>query len=332
MSYHIHLLESQQSFEAAAGETVLDGALRANVQMAHDCRFGGCATCRVRLVEGAVAYDEYPMGLTPEEEAEGFALACQARPTSDLVISTARPGEPCAEPARHTAVIRNIAPLSADVVHLTLELPQAETLDYRPGQYLKIFTGDGIARSFSMASVPRDRTVDLHVRRIPGGYFTERLLASLRSDDRLDVELPLGGFYFRKDDYRPLVMVATGTGLAPIKSILESLMDDPDCPPVSLYWGMRTAADLYMHEQIQAWGARLYDFQYVPVLSRADEAWSGRRGHVQHAVAADLPDLSEHAIYLCGSPDMIRDARETFLALGASGAHIYADSFTFQRS
>ena len=154
----------------------------------------------------------------------------------------------------------------------------------------------------------------------------------LRAGDTLEVELPHGSFSLRKEDYRPLLMVATGTGLAPIKSMLESLMDDPDCPPVWLYWGMRSAADLYLHDEIARWGERLYDFQYVPVLSRADEGWQGRRGYVHDAVAADLSDLSEHAIYLCGSPNMIRDAKQTFMVLGAQSPFIYADGFTFQHA
>jgi CDP-4-dehydro-6-deoxyglucose reductase len=125
-------------------------------------------------------------------------------------------------------------------------------------------------------------------------------------------------------------MVATGTGLAPVKAILESLMDDPDCPPVWLYWGAQTEANLYLHDEIQQWGARLYEFQYVPVLSRPADGWAGRRGYVQHAVCEDFADLSEHSVYLCGSPAMISDARRHFVAKGASIEHLYADSFTFQ--
>lgn len=330
--YRIHVLDSQQSFEVGADESVLDGALRARVNLAHECTFGGCGTCRIKLVEGEVAYEEFPMGLTPEEAAEGYALACQARPCSDLVISGARADEACAEPQRHVARVVLCEPLSADVFHLQLVLPDDMTADYRPGQYLRIHLDDGSTRSFSMASVPDSNRVDLHVRRIPGGRFTDQLIAQLKCDDTLEVELPLGNFFYRSQDYRPLLMVVTGTGLAPVKSILESLMADPDCPPVSLYWGGRQPTDLYLHQQIASWGERLYEFQYIPVLSRAGHDWTGRRGYVQQAVAEDFPDLSEHAIYLCGSPDMIRDAKQLFLDMGASAAHMYTDSFTFQRS
>jgi CDP-4-dehydro-6-deoxyglucose reductase len=330
MSYRIQIAETQQVFLVERGETLLQAAGRSNIALPHDCQLGGCGTCRIRLLDGQVRYEEEPFGLAPDEASAGYALACQAQPLGDLVISTAREDEVCAEPVRHRAVVQAVRPLSADVLHVALEVPDAGSLDYRPGQYLKLVAADGRARSFSMASVPGAGRVDLHVRRIPGGAFTDGILPRLKAGDAIDVELPLGTFFYRAKDYRPLLMVATGTGLAPIKAILESLMDDPDCPPVSLYWGMRRPEDLYLHADIPAWAERLYDFQYVPVLSRAGEGWRGRRGHVHDAALADLGDLSEHAIYLCGSPNMIRDARAAFIAHGASPNHLYADSFTFQ--
>ncbi|NYI02482.1 2Fe-2S iron-sulfur cluster-binding protein [Cupriavidus plantarum] len=333
MSYRIHVIETQATFEVNEGESVLDGALRSGVCLAHECTFGGCGTCRVQIVEGAVAYDEFPMALTEEEAATGAALACQARPTADLVLSVARDGGVDIPAQRVTATVREVGWLGPDVAHLRMQLPDDVPVQYAPGQYMKILLDDGTHRSFSMASAPRGNEVDFHVRRIAGGRFTATRLPSLQPGDRLEVEVPHGSFSLRKEDYRPLLMIATGTGLAPIKSMLESLMDDPDCPPVSLYWGARTLEDLYLHHEIaSAWGERLYDFQYVPVLSRAGDDWQGRRGHVQDAVCQDHGDLSEHAIYLCGSPNMIRDARQTFASLGAQTPFIYADGFTFQHA
>jgi CDP-4-dehydro-6-deoxyglucose reductase len=282
------------------------------------------------VVEGTVGYeDELPMGLTEEEAEAGYALACQARPTTDLVISVERTAA-CSAPTRLRASVEEVCAMGPDVTRLRLRLPDDAGLVYLPGQYMNVQLEGGRHRSFSMASKPGGNSVDFHVRRIPGGVFTDRQLASLCGGSALEVELPLGNFRLHAEDYRPLVMVATGTGLAPIKSMLESLMGDEDCPPVSLYWGMRTEADLYLHDEIQGWAEHLYEFQYVPVLSRASDSWTGRRGYVQDAVLADLPDLSEHAIYLCGSPHMIADAKQAFLARGASMDHLYADSFVFQ--
>ncbi|MWL90671.1 2Fe-2S iron-sulfur cluster-binding protein [Cupriavidus sp. SW-Y-13] len=330
MSHRVEIAETQQVFMVAPGESVLDAALRSGVDLAHECTFGGCGTCRVRVVQGSVSYEDFPMGLSEAEAADGYALACQARPDGDLVLSTAREASNLAPARRTTTTVRAVSPLGPDVLHLQLALPDDEPFDFAPGQYLKVLLEDGTHRSFSMASAPNGNVVDFHVRQIANGRFTSQQLPRLHAGDTLDVEIPHGSFSLHKEDYRPLLMVATGTGLAPIKSMLESLMDDPDCPPVWLYWGMRTAADLYLHEEIASWGERLYDFQYVPVLSRGDDTWHGRRGYVHDAVAADLGDLSEHAIYLCGSPNMIHDAKQTFMALGAQVPFLRADGFTFQ--
>ncbi|MDE1005718.1 MAG: FAD-binding oxidoreductase [Paraburkholderia fungorum] len=332
MSYQIQVLETGACFAAEHDESLLSAALRANVALAHDCQFGGCGTCRIKVLGGTLDYEEFPLGLTPEEADAGFALACQARPRSDMVIGTGHVGTPASEPARHTARISGIRALSRDVTHLTLMLPAEAALRYRPGQYMNVLLEDGSGRSFSMASAAEGGQIDFHVRKIPGGHFTDRVIAGLKVGDSLEVELPLGTFRLHAEDYRPLLMVATGTGLAPLKAMLESLMDDPDCPPVSLYWGGRTSADLYFHDEIAQWAQRLYEFRYVPVLSRADERWAGRRGYVQHAVCDDYADLSEHAVYLCGSPAMIADAKRAFISQGASIDHLYADSFTFQHA
>ena len=331
MGFRVEVLETGQVFEADEGESVLEAATRQEVALRHECTFGTCGTCRVKLVEGSVRYDEQPMALSPEEEAQGFALMCQARVTSPLVISSARVLPIVAEPSRHLAVVRDVRPLTREVLHLKLEIPGLAAAAWRPGQYMNVHLADGSHRSFSMASVPASGVIDFHVRQIEGGRFTGAQLAGMRAGDALEIEFPLGPFGLHKADYRPLLMVATGTGIAPIKSMLESLLDDEECPPVWLYWGMRTEADLYLDAVFRAWQGRLYEFEYAPVLSRADVRWQGRRGHVQQAVLADLPDLSEHSIYLCGSPSMIDDAKAEFAARGAQLDHMHADAFTFQQ-
>jgi CDP-4-dehydro-6-deoxyglucose reductase, E3 len=328
MSHRVRL-PAGECFEVSAGETVLEAALRSGVALAHDCQLGGCGTCRVRLIEGAVDYDEWPFALTEQEAGAGFALMCQARPQSDLVIEPALSLEALPPPERHTAVIRTLGAISPQVEHLVLEIPSNPALTYRPGQHMNVVLDDGTTRSFSMASAPRDGLVDFHIRRLDGGRFTDRRLAAARPGDALEVEIPCGSFVYHREDDRPLLMVATGTGLAPIKAMLEGLMDDPDCPPVSLYWGARSVADLYLHDAIPAWGERLHDFNYVPVLSRAS-APRCRSGHVQDAIVADFDDLSEHAIYLCGSPMMIADALPAFLDRGATREHIYTEGFIVQ--
>jgi CDP-4-dehydro-6-deoxyglucose reductase len=214
---------------------------------------------------------------------------------------------------------------------LTLQLPQDVQVQFRPGQYLNILFEDGRARSFSMANADAAQgRIELHVREVEGGRFTQACLPALKAGDELLLELPLGVFYWRERDWRPMVMVATGTGIAPIKAILESLLDKDDCPPVSLYWGMNRPEDLYLAQEIESWANRLCEFRFVPVLSHADESWQGARGYVQQQVCRDEPDLSEHAIYLCGSPVMIEQARGLFKEHGANEQFMYADAFNFQ--
>lgn len=331
MAYRVQILETGQAFMVAPDESVLQAAERASVRLPHECTFGGCGTCRIKLAEGAVDYEEFPMALTPEEAAQGYALACQARPRSDLCISVANPRQ-FAEPRRLDATVHRIAALCDDVIHLTLALPPDTPLDYAPGQYMNVVLPDGATRSFSMASAPAGNLVDLHVRRIPGGRYTDQWLGQARPGAALEIEAPLGVFGYHEEDWRPMIMMATGTGIAPIKAILESLLDNDDCPPVTLYWGMRTEADLYLREQIEGWAGRLYEFNFVPVLSRAGADWRGRRGHVQQAVLADHGDLSEHAFYLCGAPAMVSEATTLLAGRGASLDHVYADSFTFQHA
>ena len=331
MAYRVHILETEQAFDVEAGESVLQAAQRSAVKLPHECTFGGCGTCRIKLESGAVQYDEFPMALTPEEAGQGYALACQARPTGDLCISVASSRQTFPEPRRMPATIHRIDAWCDDIIHLTLALPD-EGLDYVPGQYMNVVLPDGETRSFSMASAPAGKLIDFHVRRIPGGRYTDQWLSQASAGAPLQIEAPLGVFSYHEEDWRPLIMMATGTGIAPIKAILESLLDNEDCPPVTLYWGMRTEADLYLRDEIESWAGRLYEFTFVPVLSRAGADWQGRRGYVQQAVMEDHEDLSEHAFYLCGAPDMIHEAKSLLAARGASLEHMYSDSFTFQHA
>lgn len=326
-AHRIRVAGTDVAFEARPGETVLAAATRAGVRLPHSCTIGGCGSCRVKLASGAVDYEFAPPALSAGEAAAGFALACQARPLGDLEIEV--PARTLAPPTVQPALVTALEPLGADVLHLQLVLPELDALDFVPGQHMDILVPGVGRRSFSMASAPQGNAVDFHVRRIAGGRFTTALGATVQPGDLLEVEIPLGGFAFHAEDEREVVMVATGTGLAPLKSMLESLFDHPDCPPVALYWGGRAASDLYLDAQVREWGGRLFEFRYVPVLSRAPGgAATGR--YVQHAVLGDLPDLSEHSVYLCGSPAMIAGAKQAFLGAGARAERLYADGFHFQ--
>ena len=330
MTSSVRIAQSDQTFDVADHESILDGALRAGVKLPHECTFGGCGTCRVKIHEGAVHYDEFPMALTEEEHDAGYALACQARCSGNVVIEPCAAGIEFPPTVRVSATVSDVQRLTPEITRLVMALPDDVDVQYVPGQYMNIVLPDGSTRSFSMASARLpDNQVDFHIRHIPGGYFTSSVVSGLRPGDTLQLDIPLGTFCYRSDDWRPMIMAATGTGIAPLRAILESLLDNEDCPPITFYWGMRTEADLYAAKEMASWASRLYEFNFIPVLSRPSEAWQGRRGYVQDAVAQDHEDLSEYAFYLCGSPDMIAQAQRMFCDKGADIDYIYSDSFTF---
>lgn len=323
----VTLAESGETFCVEPHETILAAALNAGVDLAHECKTGFCGSCRIRLLDGEVAYDEEPLGLSEEERGCGFALACQARARMNLKISAELTPMGRPEPEEIVSEVVAVTRVCDDIVRLRLR-PEGAMPAFQPGQYINVVTESGATRSFSIASAPSEGEIDLHIRVIPGGMYTDGVLQDMTPGTRVNLHGPHGLFRLRSEDFRPLLLVATGTGIAPLRAMLAALKDDPDAPPVALYWGMREERELYLAEEIAALGAELEDFSFVPVLSRAPDG-THRTGYVQDAVLADLPDLSEHAIYLCGSPDMIAQARRRFIEAGASVNHIYADSFHF---
>ena len=331
IAYQALISETKEKFEVLEGETILEAALRANVQIAHQCQIGMCSTCRIKLEFGSVKYGDQPDLLSPEEIAAGYVLSCQAQPTSDLVFHAERRLPPCSSPREYKARISQLELIALDVYKLTICLEDRHELVYRAGQYANFMIGNNCYRSFSMASNNEFSQIEFFIENVPGGLFTDRMLSQLNSGDELRVELPFGSFAHHDDDYMPVIIAATGTGIAPIKSMIETMSENPDCPPVSLYWGVRTEADLFLRD-IEVWSKKLEDFTYIPVLSQPSKSWSGRVGYVQDRVTEDFSDLSEYAIYLCGSAAMIDDAKKAFIKLNANISHLYSDAFNFQES
>ena len=333
MAYQVEVVETGVVFDVNPEERILEAAARQGIKIYSDCQFGGCGTCRIKVVQGSVHYEDdfLPMSLSEEEHAEGFAAACQAFAAENIKISLANHLDTLPETHSMSLEVVAVQALCPGVRELRLRGPQLAQTTYLPGQYLNILLSDGRTRSFSMAGATAvEAEVRLFIREIEGGQFTQRILPSLEPAQVVQVEMPLGTFYYRERDWRPMVFIATGTGIAPIRAILESLLDNEDCPPIHLYWGMRTEADLYLQAELEAWAPRLSDFEFTPVLSLPHVDWQGRVGYVQDAVATDYPDASEHAFYLCGAPAMIEDAISKLKMAGANPDFIYADAFTFQ--
>lgn len=335
MAYQISLQPGDHHFSAEPGQTVLEAAQAAGLLLPHGCRDGACGSCKGRVLAGEVDYGHATDDALPAaERSAGYALFCCARPRSDLVLearNVVRAGDiPVKKlPGR----VQKLELLAPDVMRIELKLPASEPFRFRAGQYIDIVLADGGRRSFSIANPPQDAgRLELHVRRIDGGRFTAHVFETMKERDILRFEGPLGSFWLREDSARPIVMVAGGTGFAPIKGIIEYAIAIGLRRPITLYWGARDRAGLYLDALARSWEGMLPDFRYIPVLSDppAGEAWDGRRGLVHQAVLEDFADLSGHEAYVCGAPVMVDVARHSFTAeRGLAADAFFADAFTF---
>lgn len=298
----------------------------------YGCRNGACGSCKGRVVEGTVDHGLSQETALPAADRErGMALFCQARPASDLVIECREIGAVKDIPVKILPCrVQALEKLAPDVMRIRLRLPASERLQFLAGQYIDILLKDGTRRSLSLANPPHDDgLLELHLRNY-GGPFSTHVFTQMKEKDILRFEGPLGSFHLREDSDKPAVLVAGGTGFAPIKAIIEHAIHHGIKRPLLLYRGARQAADLYLRELPETW-QREHGIRYVPVLSESvdGDGWQGRRGLVHEAVMADLPDLSGHEVYACGAPAMIEAAKRDFIArCGLPESAFHADAFT----
>ncbi|MEF2267456.1 CDP-6-deoxy-delta-3,4-glucoseen reductase [Janthinobacterium sp. LS2A] len=334
MTFQITVQPSGHQFSCEADETVLSAAIRAGVGLPYSCKSGACSSCKGKIVSGNVQHKPYqPRSLTEDEAAAGYSLLCCAVPQGDLVVQAREVAGSSDYPIKkmpsRVTTIEKVAP---DVVVLTLQLPASERLNYRAGQYIEIMLRDNKRRSYSMASAPVEGgPVSLHIRHMPGGLFTDQVFGTMKERDILRFEGPMGTFFLREDSDKPVVLLASGTGFAPLKAIVEHMINEQSPRPITLYWGGRRPHDLYMDALCRQWAADLPQFTYVPVVSDAlpEDAWEGRTGFVHQAVIADLPDMSAYQVYACGAPIVVESANRDFVQLCQLPAdEFYADAFT----
>ena len=329
--HSIILQPSGLQFSVEEGETVLAAALRQGFVLPYGCKSGACGSCKGRIVSGTVDYGTYQRKALPDEEkAKGRALFCQAKPLSDLVlearaIGAAKDIQIKTLPCR----IQRMERAADDVMILSLKLPANEKLNFLAGQFVEFLLKDGSRRSFSIANAPHDaELLQLHVRHVKGGQFTDHVFGKMKERDILRFEGPLGTFFLREESQKPIVFVASGTGFAPIKAVIEHMQHKGIQRPATLYWGGRRPKDLYLEALARTW-----PLKYVPVISDAlpEDSWSGRTGFVHRAVMEDFPDLSGHQVYACGVPIMVDSARRDFVEqCKLPEDEFYADSFTTQ--
>ena len=322
-----------RTFAVAAGETVLGAALRAHLNLPHSCKRGSCASCRARLISGEISYPAGPPAALASGAVDpGEVLLCQAVPKSDLVVE-ARDVRRISDvttqslPCRVTALER----LAPDVMRVLLRLPAVARFRYLAGQYLDVMLADGRRRSFSIATPPHDaKRLELHVRRVAGGDFSAFVFDAMAPGTLLSIEGPLGQFAYR-EHAGPAILVAGGTGFAPIKAILRHVLEQGSRRPLILYWGARRTVDLYEAAWIRAMAARYRTLTFVPVLSETASADSGglRTGWVHEAVLADHPSPAGFEVYAAGPPAMIEAIRSSFPRHGLPPEALHFDSFDY---
>jgi CDP-4-dehydro-6-deoxyglucose reductase len=271
--------------------------------------------------------------LSAEEEAGGYVLTCCAVPQSDVVLESRQVTDESAFPVKKMpSRVASLEKVSHDVMVVKLQLPANDTMRYHAGQYIEFILRDGARRSYSMANAPHNGPgVELHIRHMPGGKFTDHVFTAMKEKEILRVEGPFGSFYLREDSDKPIILLASGTGFAPIKALIEYLQFKGSSRPATLYWGGRRPADLYMDAWVKARMAEMPQLTYVPVISNAlpEDNWTGRTGFVHKAVMEDHPDLSGFQVYACGAPIVVDSARAEYsAACKLPPEEFYADSFT----
>jgi CDP-4-dehydro-6-deoxyglucose reductase, E3 len=332
--FQVTVQPSGRSFSANEGEAILQAAIRQGIGLPYGCKDGACGSCKTRKLEGSVTHGAHQSkALSAEEEAGGLILTCCAVPHTDVVLESRQVTDESAFPIKKMpSRVTTLEKVSHDVMVLKLQLPANDTLRYHAGQYVEFILRDGARRSYSMANAPHNGPgVELHIRHMPGGKFTDHVFNAMKEKEILRVEGPFGSFYLREDSDKPMILLASGTGFAPIKALIEHLQFRSSTRPATLYWGGRRPGDLYMDAWVQARLAEMPNLKYVPVVSNAlpEDNWTGRTGFVHKAVMEDFPDLSGHQVYACGAPVVVDSARADYTAhCQLPAEEFYADSFT----
>lgn len=334
MNHSVEIFPSLKQFECSPDDTILNAALRAGLVLPYGCKNGACGSCKAELIAGEVDYGTYQSrALTEEERVRGKVLTCCSKPLGNIQLQVRElQGVGDIPIKKMPCRLMELTFAAPDVAVLKLQLPANEVLQFKAGQYIEFLLKDGSRRSYSMANAPfEEQGLELHIRHMPGGLFTDHVFSVMKVREILRFEGPQGTFFLREDSKKPVVLLASGTGFAPMKSILLQAFHKHIDREFVLYWGGRKREDLYMLDVAEAWMQAHSNFRVVPVLSEPTSAcgWQGRTGFVHHAVMQDFPDLSAHQVYACGAPIVVNSAQQDFVGqCGLPAEEFYADSFT----
>jgi len=316
-----------KKFIADSNETLLDAALRANVVLEHSCKTGRCGSCKSQVISGSTLAVMDESGLTPAEKLAGWILTCTRSAIDDVKLAVEDLSDFKLNPAKtYPSRIQSLEKLTPDVLKVVLRLPPQQVIDYRAGQYIDVIGPRAIRRSYSVANASSDeKCIELHIRQVLNGAMSKYWFEQAKPNDLLRLHGPLGTFFLRDVAELDLILMATGTGMAPIKALLESLKEVPQARKpcsVHVFWGGRILDDLYLNP------AELGVLcNYTPVLSRADSKWQGVHGYVQQAVLAAKINLAKARVYACGSSAMIDSTRFQLINAGLEPGNFYSDAF-----
>jgi len=330
MSHHISITPSAQGFDSNDSEPLLESALKAGLNFPYGCRNGFCGACRGKITQGESQYpkDYQPDCLSAEEQAEGYVLCCKAQAISDITLEINIIRDTAElEIKKFDVMVTEINRLTDDVIQLFLKQPDDKTMQFLAGQYIDFILEGHKPRAFSIANAPHNTdAIELHIRHVAGGIFTDQLFNEMKVGEKLHIEGPLGSFFLREDSDNPILLIAGGTGFAPLKGIIEHAIETGITRPIHFYHGVREEKDLYMNELAQSWADQNEHIQYTPVLSDVDD-WAGRTGFVHQIVAEDYPDMSTFDVYMAGPPIMVDSAKIAFRKAGMDSNNLYYDSF-----
>ncbi len=341
MTLHFTLNSSSDLYKIEDNETVLQAALKQGLVLPYGCKNGACGSCKATIIDGKVDYGKHhPKALSINEQNDNKVLLCTARALTNLKIQAtliSRPG--MITPKKLPCRVESIQKKANDIAIVKLKLPSSDRFNFLAGQYVDILLKDGKRRSYSMANAPNsENLIELHIRHTPGGAFTDAIFSdgtpsinAVKEKDILRLEGPLGTFFLREDSSRPIIFLASGTGFAPIKAVIENAIEKGVEREMNLFWGVRTPAELYMNELALSWANKINNFEYTPVVSDeiSKNNWSGETGFVHHAVISRFPDMTNYSVYSCGAPIMVQSAQKDFVEkCNLPEEQFFSDAFT----
>lgn len=318
-------LKNDIHFSCAPEETILMGAQKENITLDHSCKTGRCQSCKAKVVQGTSVANIEETGLSEHDKSKGYILTCVRTPTSDLTLDIEDLSAYSLEKIKTIpSKIDLISKVSNNVMELHLRIPPNASFNYLSGQYINIIKGD-YKRSYSIANTSSASNLVFFIKNYEGGRFSHYLFNDAKINDLLRIEGPIGTFFYRKTNKKNIVFLATGTGIAPVKAILEQMDEshgDFVDKNIYLFFGGRTEEDLFWKPDFKNIKVR-----FIPVLSRSNAEWKGAKGYVQDAVLAQKIDLADGVLYACGSEDMIKDSSESTIKNGLSEDSFYSDAF-----